>query len=294
MRRDYSSLRQGLLGAWCPSLGATGYTLLDRSGRGNNGTLTNMAGQSNWPASGTGTAINFDGTNDVVIVPGSTAYLSAVWFSFWFRLTSALTASSGSQYVLFAANTETTSPFRQTMTVGFNLGLSGAQVNTGKLVIITYDNNATPQDSGAYTTQNFSSATGVWYHASGGWTGTAWRLFINGISDTNAINAGRASTSTPVTPMLIGSQNSFGRATPVQMDDLRIYNRALTQSEIIALASRRGIGLTPLRQRRTSASGRRLYANVAGTWKESLPMINVGGTWKEGAVYENVGGAWKN
>ena len=77
-------------------------------------------------------------------------------------------------------------------------------------------------------------------------------------------------------------------------DDLRIYNRALTQQEILLLASRRGIGLTPVRQRRTSASSRRLYANVAGTWKETLPLVNVSGTWKEGAVYQNVDGTWKN
>jgi hypothetical protein len=78
------------------------------------------------------------------------------------------------------------------------------------------------------------------------------------------------------------------------IDDVRVYNRALTQQEIGLLASRRGIGLTPPRQRRTSASSRRLYQNVAGTWKETMPMVNVSGTWKEGAVYQNVDGTWKN
>jgi hypothetical protein len=94
--------------------------------------------------------------------------------------------------------------------------------------------------------------------------------------------------------MLIGAHPPFGRATPVQMDDLRLYNRALTQQEILLLASHRGIGLTPLRQRRTSASSRRLYQNVSGTWKETLPMVNVAGTWKEGAVYQKIGEVWKN
>jgi SSS family solute:Na+ symporter len=53
-RHEYPSLRQGLVGAWCPSLGASGLSLIDRSGRNARGTLTNMGGQDNWQASGTG------------------------------------------------------------------------------------------------------------------------------------------------------------------------------------------------------------------------------------------------
>ena len=58
----------GLVGAWCPSLGPSGYTLLDRSGRGRHGTLTNMNAGSDWVGSPGGWAIDFDGTNDYIPV----------------------------------------------------------------------------------------------------------------------------------------------------------------------------------------------------------------------------------
>jgi hypothetical protein len=66
MRFEHPSIRQGLIRAWCPSLGASGLTLIDRSGQNAHGTLTNMAGQDNWQASGSGVALNFDGVNDYV------------------------------------------------------------------------------------------------------------------------------------------------------------------------------------------------------------------------------------
>jgi hypothetical protein len=42
-----ASLRQGLVGAWCPSLGASGYRLVDRSGYGNHLPLIGMS-TDNW------------------------------------------------------------------------------------------------------------------------------------------------------------------------------------------------------------------------------------------------------
>lgn len=45
---EYPELWDGLVGAWCPSLGATGTSLFDQSGYGNNGTLTNFTLSSAW------------------------------------------------------------------------------------------------------------------------------------------------------------------------------------------------------------------------------------------------------
>ena len=223
MRRDYSSLRQGLLGAWCPSLGATGYTLLDRSGRGNNGVLVNMDSQANWQTSGTGVGLVLDGTNDYVSLGGLVGVLpSTTTLSAWVRPTRV-----NSTFGFFVSSDNT------------NSGQSGigCAINNANYLYVFYRNS--------FRSSSAVAQANTWYH-----------LCI--------------------------------------IDDVRVYNRALTQQEIRLLASRRGIGLTPVRQRRTSASSRRLYANVSGAWKETLPMVNVGGTWKEGAVYENVGGTWKN
>jgi hypothetical protein len=60
------NILQGLIGAWCPTLGPSGYTLLDRSRRGQHGTLTNMDAGSDWVGTSGGWALDFDGTNDYV------------------------------------------------------------------------------------------------------------------------------------------------------------------------------------------------------------------------------------
>jgi len=61
-------LWNGLVGAWMPSLGVTGDTLRDVSGNGNHGTLTNMDAATDWVATSKGLALDFDKTNDIVIV----------------------------------------------------------------------------------------------------------------------------------------------------------------------------------------------------------------------------------
>jgi len=61
-------LWNGLVGAWMPSLGVTGDTLRDVSGNGNHGTLTNMDPATDWVTSEKGLALDFDKTNDIVIV----------------------------------------------------------------------------------------------------------------------------------------------------------------------------------------------------------------------------------
>jgi len=85
MKYLYPSLRQGLVGAWCPSLGATGYTLHDQSGYNNHGTLTNMDAGTDWVASGDGLALDFDGANDYIDIPvrGLPSIQGAKTISLW-------------------------------------------------------------------------------------------------------------------------------------------------------------------------------------------------------------------
>ena len=66
MINRYASLRQGLVGCWVPSLGASGYRLIDRSGNNNHGVLTGMDPGTDWVPSGGKLALDFDGSNDYV------------------------------------------------------------------------------------------------------------------------------------------------------------------------------------------------------------------------------------
>jgi hypothetical protein len=62
----YPNLFKGLVGAWCPSMGVTGNTLRDLSGRNNHGTLTNMDPATDWVIDNGQYALDFDGSNDYI------------------------------------------------------------------------------------------------------------------------------------------------------------------------------------------------------------------------------------
>lgn len=59
-------LWDGVIGAWCPSLGPTGSRLHDFSRYNNWGTLTNMDPATDWVVDGGQYALDFDGVNDYV------------------------------------------------------------------------------------------------------------------------------------------------------------------------------------------------------------------------------------
>ena len=78
-----------------------------------------------------------------------------------------------------------------------------------------------------------------------------------------------------------------------QIDDTRVYDRALTPAEIRLLASRRGIGLTPL-PHRAAGLPRKLSVKIGGDWRAADAYVNVGGgVWKLGQASVNVAGTWR-
>lgn len=89
----------------------------------------------------------------------------------------------------------------------------------------------------------------------------------------------------------IGMNNSTAYLAG-QAADVRFYRRVLTAAEVRLLASRRGIGLTPLADR-TAGLPRKLYVNVGGTWRSGDAYVNTGSGWRLGIPSVNVGGTWK-
>jgi len=271
-RQEFSSLRQGLVGAWCPSLGASGLTLIDRSGRGNHGTLTNMGGQNNWRANGSGTAINLDGTDDYVGL-GSMARLA---------LTTSITMSAWVYPVSFAINR---SRVFDSSGIAFKIGTSSPYSDVNAFV-------------GANTVAETLTVTGVvalntWSHIAATWSsGSAITIFVNGItpSTTTATSASGSIISTGSLDLgRLASGPLYGNQ---QSDDLRIYNRVLTLSEIRLLASRRGIGLSPLPDR-GGGLPRKMSVNVGGVWRAGDAYVNTGSGWRLGIPYVNVGGTFR-
>ena len=203
-------LRDGLAGAWCPSLGATAGTLLDRSGRNNHGTLVSMDQSTDWVQSGGAGALDFDGTNDTVEVPDSNSLdiTGGITVSAWvYRRT-------GSGYRVIVAK----------------------RVGSGVPTAVNYQLNL-HTTAGALEWYNLSEyissyivPTNAWTHVAGTVTaGGALNLWANGVSVYSATGVARvANTAT----LRIGTRPDGGEAFNGQMDDVAIWNRSLTAPEM--------------------------------------------------------------
>ena len=265
-RFEYPSLRQGLVGAWCPSLGASGLTLIDRSGRNRNAIFVGGVALKATPG---GLSVGPNGTTGYVETSTNCGVGSATnaALSFW-----ASRAATSDNVIV---------------------GLGG--VNARFEVYWANNGNAYWHlENGSQSYPNCpASGLGpfhfVWQLSSG--VASAW---INGVQQT--LTAGGAASSSAISlsagTVRVGWEQITNTFSSGFVDDLRIYQRALTPAEIRLLASRRGIGLSPLPDR-GGGLPRKLSVNVGGSWRPSDAYINVGGTWKLAQASTNVAGTWR-
>jgi PKD repeat protein len=80
-----------------------------------------------------------------------------------------------------------------------------------------------------------------WTHVAGTYDGTTLRLFINGVQTASTPMSGPIATSTG--PLRIGGNSLWGEFFQGYIDEVRIYNRALTQPEIFADLNTAVVGL---------------------------------------------------
>ncbi len=232
----YASLRQGLVGAWCPSLGASGFRLIDRSENNNHGTLVNMDPGTDWVPSGGKLALDFD-VSRVDISSNCLNGLTSASITMWVKSRGASQADGGGLAEFNQGGSNSHYPWvdgigyinwlrqnRVTVTLS-----SSVDRTTWHLVSCTtqsngrwrfYQNTIMVSDVAAESTIDYDTR-GIWIGASG--NGTTPAYWYDG-----------------------------------QIDDIRLYNRALTATEINQLyQGGRGVGLAPERikhRRKTSAS----------------------------------------
>jgi len=237
----YPELWRGCVGAWAPCLGPTGLTLRDWSGRANHGTLTNMDAAGDWVPSSGRYALDFDGTNDHVVVSASSLFATSGGTN-WSVSGWALIRSAAAAQVVVCR------------------GLNGSSQRDYMIYYAEANTRFELQNSNGATFPTINSGTGTvakntWYHVAGtcNLAGTAI-LYLNGI---------QRSTGTLLTIVPTNNSRSvtFGAAldspttqyyADAQLDDLRVYNRVLSAFEIQLLASRRGIAYEMAPRRRSS------------------------------------------
>ena len=213
-----TSLATGLVGLWTFDGSDIGTSILDRSGNGFNGYLvgSNNATSSSKTIGKLGQGFSFAGLNSGGIDLGNNAALTPANFTIagWVNI-----ASSTYNY------NEIFSSDRDCCSVYNGLGLS---IIAGKL-------SGNIWNSTQYNiTSTGSIPTSKWTHVAFTYNGTTKSLYINGVLDKST-----AQTVNPGTPAsfdtYIGSMGqSSGAVYTLQgkLDDIRLYNRALSASEI--------------------------------------------------------------
>jgi hypothetical protein len=247
----YPSLWDGLVGAWCPSVtGPSGVKLFDLSGRNNTGTLTDMDATTDWVRSAGRYALDFDGSNDVVAMSSLTRGnlgTSNATLCIWAKLADA------SVFGALLAKRSNGGIFPQWAIQQGNVSTGGAGVAGRHFGIFWYRGgqiNDTANNQCFRTTNDY--VDGNWHHiAVRRINGTALEFFIDGkpvavtavVNGTTNINADHATD-----PITLGAATiTGGSSANGQLDDARVYGRALSANEIALLASRRGIAFEPRR-----------------------------------------------
>jgi hypothetical protein len=186
----------------------SGATAPDSSGNDNTGTLT---GGIAWTPSGrNGSALNFDGTNDRVDVPDAPELdlSNGMTLEAWVKPDTlggyrTLMLKETSSYLAYALYGGTTSSNRPAV-----------EANKGELI----GGTAPP--------------LGSWTHLAGTYDGSTLRIYVNGTLASSKTTTQTMPNST--NPLYIGGNVRWGEFFDGAIDDVRIYNRALSQTEIQA------------------------------------------------------------
>ncbi|MFM2013121.1 MAG: hypothetical protein RLZZ396_1905 [Planctomycetota bacterium] len=263
--------KQNLVGWWCPSVGATGFRLLDRSGRNNHGTLTSMA-NDDWVVNGGKGALDFDGSNDHVVT-SQTASVGTKFSAFgWIR------KSTTQSQVHIVGQYQTTTNQRSWQLCTSTSALGGAANGSQLGFIASGDGTSvSSQLRGAFTNDTISDDK--WYFVGVVFNSGIISLFLNGGEQTN-ISANF--TGTFASPFTTNSSWSIGAFNPAsggsgfllgQLDDIRVFNRALTPSEVRQLWQI-GRGNMPLRRRRRYTE--QAAGGFKGYWTNRQHLIGSG------------------
>ena len=196
---------EGLVAYW-PFDEGTGKTAEDVTGNGHDG---KFAGAPKWVDGKFGTALEFDGEEDHVVVADDAALAieENITFMAWFSPSDVLTSRR-----LMVKN--------NSIFVIFDFG------NKDSIDFLVKPDNTFAES----TTTDWK--VGEWYHFAGTFDGKTMKVYVNGKLE------GEAANNVPIAPsdleLWIGGDD-FGRPTdffPGTIDEVRLYEKTLTEAEI--------------------------------------------------------------
>ena len=185
----------------------SGPTAIDASGNGNNGTISGAARTASGMYGG---ALLFNGTNAVVTISNSVPL----------ELTTGMTIEA------WVNPSVVNSAWRDVIYKGKdNYYLEGTSMSAG-----------VPGIGGTFGTSDqvlygaVALPTNTWTHLAATYDGTTTRLYVNGAQVASQAQTGAIATST--NPLQIGGDSFYGQFFQGTIDEVRIYNVALTAAQI--------------------------------------------------------------
>jgi len=194
----------------------SGLTVADSSVFGNDGILTG----SEWTNGIVGGALEFDGTDGYVSVPSSSSL----------QLTSALTIAGWIKANSWDSGNEVDPIARK------------GEGNPNNYQLAVVDGRATFYlDGGEADDDGFVGNTPLntdqWYHIAATWDGVAVRIYVDGVVDNDPSDSRGDVIGTDTRPFYLGGRSGTDLLDGT-LDDIRLYNRALSEAEIKSLAAR--------------------------------------------------------
>jgi Concanavalin A-like lectin/glucanases superfamily/Domain of unknown function (DUF1929)/Bacterial Ig domain/Glyoxal oxidase N-terminus/Glucodextranase, domain B len=189
---------------------SSGTSVIDASGSNNNGTFG--SGVTRTTAGKFGGALVFNGTSGLVTIPNSASL----------QLTTGMTLEA------WVNPSVVNSAWRDVIYKGNdNYFLEGTSDNGGRPGAGGIFGGA-----GAVTYGTAALAANTWTHLVETYDGTNLRLYVNGALVSSLARTGNIATST--NPLQIGGDSLFGQFFQGMIDEVRVYNAALTAAQIQA------------------------------------------------------------
>jgi len=211
---ESGDINTGLTGYWKLD-DASGATAADSTGNGNTGTLTNGP---TWAAGKVNGALTFNGTTQYVLVPNSssidvtgTNLTMAAWIQ--------ITGATGKSYQNIFGKDSVFGAFQYRLLISDSRSSLRFQANGGAIDAIS---------------NNFTALTlGTWHHVAVAYNGSSINFYLDGQSQGSTPATGSIASSS--NDLDIGKTYALNYYFDGTIDDVRVYNRALSASDVLTL-----------------------------------------------------------